>query len=145
MAPPRGQYQTKLNAVMFSMMLEELLSGPTTAQGLADYTGMHLITVQRTIRAMRRRKVLHVAGWEKDVNGRYVIRVFGLGPGHDVKAPIKTRLEMNREWRARKARAALVGFAGVDADAHRQEEVLKPHSAQNSLTATRTCEAQTCE
>lgn len=111
MAPPTGKKQVKLNAVMFSMMLEELLSGPCTAQTLAEYTGMYIQTVRKTLRAMHRRKVVHIAGWEKDTNGRHVIRVFGLGFGKDVKAPKKSRLEMNREYRAKKNSVSLSVFA----------------------------------
>lgn len=107
MAPTIGKKQVKLNAVMFAMMLEELLSGPCTAQDIADYTGMSLLTVQRTLRAMYRRKVLHVAAWERDVAGRMTVRVFGLGAGKDAKAPITTRSEMNRKYRLRKAMAPL--------------------------------------
>jgi hypothetical protein len=107
MAPPQGRKQVKLNAVMFAMMLEELLSGPCTAQHLADYTGMYVLTVQRTLRAMYRRGVVHIAGWERDLAGRMTVRVFGLGPGKDAKKQVKSRAEMNREYRARKAIAPL--------------------------------------
>jgi hypothetical protein len=87
MAPPRGQYQTKLNAVMFSMLLEELMSGPATAQGIADYTGMSVLTVQRTLRVMHRRKVIHIAAWEEDVRGAWTLRVWALGEGRDARKP----------------------------------------------------------
>lgn len=114
MAPPRGKEQVKLNAVMFSMMLEELMSGPCTAQHLADYTGMHILTVQRTLRPMYRRGVVHIAGWEKDPQGRWVIRVFGLGHGTDKKRPApKTRAQKRKEDRARRRVLQVTPFVGM--------------------------------
>lgn len=87
MAPPRGKYQIKLNAVMFTMMLEDLLSGPCTPQDLAEHTGMAVLTVQRTLRVMHRRGVVHIAAWGEDARGAMTLRVFALGHGKDAKKP----------------------------------------------------------
>lgn len=87
MAPPRGKLQVKLNAVMFSMLLEELMAGPAKAQDIADYSGMSVLTVQRTLRVMHRRKVIHVAGYEKDQRGAWTLRLFALGEGRDARKP----------------------------------------------------------
>ena len=114
MAPPVNKKQVKLNALMFAMMLEELLSGPCTAQHLADYTGMYVLTVQRTMRAMYGRGVVHIAGWERDLAGRHTVRVFGLGAGKDAKKPIKSRTQMNRDYLARKAMSALVNMPAAN-------------------------------
>lgn len=111
MAPPTGVKQVKLNAVMFSMMLEEMLDGPATAQTMADHSGMHIVTVQRTLRAMYRRGVVHIAGWERDQAGRMTVRVFGLGRGRDAKKPITHRSEQNRKYRLRKTLAPLAALA----------------------------------
>lgn len=116
MAPPRGKYQVKLNAVMFSMMLEDLLAGPCTAQDIATHTGMNILTVQRTFRQMYARKVVHISGWEQDTQGRWVIRVFSLGAGIDKKRPPKkTEAQRRKEWRERSAARELGGamYAGL--------------------------------
>jgi len=117
MAPPRGKYQVKLNAVMFTMMLEELFSGPCTAQHISEATGMHTLTVQRTLRVMHRRGVVRVTGWERDSRGRYSIRVFAFGEGKDTPRPApKGRTQMSREYRARAKSVALnQAFAGLGA------------------------------
>lgn len=83
----KGKPQNKLNAVMYAMMLEELLSGPCTAQAIAEYTGMHTLTVRETLRTMHRKGVVHIAGWEEDARGAWSIRVFGLGHGRDKPKP----------------------------------------------------------
>jgi hypothetical protein len=106
MAPPRGKYQTKLNAVMYAMMLEDLLEGPSTAQELADYTGMSILTVQRTLRVMHRRGVIHVAAWNEDMRGAWTLRSFALGRGKDAKKPppkTRAQYEQNRRDRLRTA------------------------------------------
>jgi hypothetical protein len=105
MAPPRGQYQTKLNAVMFTMMIEELLSGPCTAKTIAEYTGMAVITVQRTLRVMHRRKIVHISGYEQDATRRWVIRVFSFGNARDAKRPPPR--DKNDRQRDRRARLVL--------------------------------------
>jgi DNA-binding transcriptional ArsR family regulator len=108
MAPPRGKYQVKLNAVMFAELIGELMEGPCTAQDLADHTGMHLLTVQRTLRPLYRRKLVHISGWEKDAQGRHVIRVFKMGADKDAKRPPpKPRALKKREYVARKALASV--------------------------------------
>lgn len=116
MAPPRGKYQVKLNAVMFAMMLEDLLAGPCTAQDIAQHTGMNILTVQRTFRQMYARKVVHISGWEQDAQSRWVIRVFSLGAGKDKKRPPpKSEAQRRREWREKVQAESLGGqmFAGL--------------------------------
>jgi hypothetical protein len=87
MAPPRGKFQTKLNAVMFSMLLEELMAGPATAQEIAEYTGMSVLTVQRTLRVMHRRGVIHIKSWGRDIRGAWTLRAWKLGEGKDAPKP----------------------------------------------------------
>lgn len=114
MAPPRGKEQVKLNAVMFAEMLGELLEGPCTAKDLADHTGMHILTVQRSLRPMHRRKLVHISGYEQDASGRWVIRVFKWGIGSDAKRPApKTRAAKRKAGRVKRriavAHQALAG------------------------------------
>jgi DNA-binding transcriptional ArsR family regulator len=113
MAPPLGSKQVKLNAVMFAMLLEELMDGPATAQTIADYTGMAPLTVNKTFRALYRRGVVHIAGWEKDLAGRMTVRVFGLGRGRDAKKPIKKRSELNRKYRLKRSMQPLTNFGAA--------------------------------
>lgn len=102
MAPPRGKPQIKLNATMFVLLLEELVSGPCSAQHLADHTGLGVVTVQRVLRHMRAKHLARIAAWEKDANGRYQIRIFAFGEGRDAKRPPpKKKNDSLREWRAR--------------------------------------------
>lgn len=114
MTAPIRRVHVKLNAVMFTMMLEELMAGPCRAQDLADYTGMSMLTVQRTIRVMHRRKVIHIKAWEKDVRGAWTCKVYQLGEGKDAPKPkpkLSTEYESRRLAKDRQARmySALAG------------------------------------
>lgn len=108
--PPRGKYQIKLNSVMFSMMLEELMAGPSKAQDIVEYTGMSIITVQRTLRVMHRRKVIHIAAWEKDARGAWTMRAFALGNKKDAPKP---KPGGNRTHSQRQRRAAAAAMNGA--------------------------------
>lgn len=114
MAPPRGKEQVKLNAVMYAEMLAEMIAGPCTAHDIADHTGMHVLTVQRTLRPMHRRGLVHISGYEKDAQGRSVIRVWRFGEGKDAKRPPpKDRAQKRREARARVRLSLLAANADV--------------------------------
>jgi biotin operon repressor len=109
MAPPKGKPQVKLNAALFAMAIEELMTGPTTAQTIADITGMGQVTVWHLIRALRKRGVVHIDSYEADTNGRQMVRVFALGHGEDAKRPPTKRNEKTRVARQRREAKAKVG------------------------------------
>lgn len=111
--------EVRLSHLTFTLLLEEMLSGPCTAKALSEHTGMGHRVMCRLVRTMHAKKVVHVAGWEKDAIGRVAVKVWQLGHGRGAKKPNKPRAEVNRDYRARASRAesmaALVGtpFAGL--------------------------------
>jgi biotin operon repressor len=109
MAPPKGKPQVKLNAALFAMAMEEFMHGPTTAQTIADITGMGQVTVWHLIRALRKRGVVHIDSYEADTQGRQMVRVFALGQGEDAKRPPTKRNELTRAARQRREALANVG------------------------------------
>lgn len=107
-----------LSHISFTLALEEMLSGPFTTKALAERTGMGHRYVNRWVKVMHGKKVVHIAGWEKDVLGRQSqVRVYELGAGKDKPRPTKPRSEVNRDYRAKQARRVLTGtpFAGLGA------------------------------
>jgi biotin operon repressor len=112
MAPPKGKPQVKLNAALFAMAIEELMTGPTTAQTIADITGMGQVTVWHLIRALRKRGVVHIDSYEADSQGRQMVRVFALGHGEDAKRPPTKRNEKTRVARQRRKAKASAGMFG---------------------------------
>lgn len=110
--------QIRLSHLTFALLLEELLSGPSTVSALAEHSGMSHRYLCKVMKAMHGKKVVHISGWEKDSIGRQAqVRVYGLGPGRDKPRPIKTRQEVNEAYRRRAAKAEFVGtpFAGLGA------------------------------
>jgi hypothetical protein len=101
----------RVSHITFTLILEELLSGPCTARTLSEHSGMTHRSVLRLLRTMHAKKVAHIAGWERDSIGRFGIAAWGLGPGRDAPRINKPRTEVNRDFRANAARMALRGTA----------------------------------
>jgi hypothetical protein len=106
-----AKIDVRVSHLTFTLILEELLSGACTAKALADHSGMTHRSVLRLLRTMHAKKVVHVAGWEKDVLGRFGVAAWALGCGRDAPRITKPRQEVNRDFRARQARSALAGTA----------------------------------
>lgn len=117
--PPRGSARgtskPRLNSILFAMLLEDLMEGPSTWTELSEKTGLCRGSVLAAIRAMKDRKLVHIAGWERDAAGRINVPAFQLGRGRDAVKPVKTRAAVNRDQRAKSASSALRGtaFAGL--------------------------------
>jgi hypothetical protein len=116
---PKRSKDVRVGYIAFALCLEELLSGPCTARALAEHSGLHYRTACRLLRTMHDKKVAHIAGWEKDSLGRCAVAAYGLGPGNDAKRTTKSREEVNRGFRSRRAAAPMNGtpFAGLGARA----------------------------
>lgn len=113
----KGSSKPRLNSILFAMMLEELMEGPTTWTELSEKTGLCRGTVLAAVRAMRDKKLVHIAGWERDAGGRINVPAFQLGRKGDTPKPVKSRSAINRDQRAKLAAPALRGtvFAGLGA------------------------------
>lgn len=108
--------QTRLSYDTFASILEEFLSGPATATALVQASGMTHRYVNRLLRAMYARKIIHISGYERDALGRSGTKVYALGAGKDAKKQAKSRVEMNRDYRnKRRSRDLLQGtpFQGL--------------------------------
>lgn len=101
--------QKRLSRDSFAAILDEFLTGPCTATTLAAASGMGHRYVNALIRTLHAKRVVHIAGYEKDAIGRFGIKVWGLGPGRDAKRPTKPRTDTNREYRIHRERHALKG------------------------------------
>lgn len=109
MTEPIKRTRTRLNAVMFALFMDELVSGPCTLPGLIEATGLHRTTVRGVLKALHARKLVHRSSWDRDARGAPSIAVWSWGAGKDAKRPVKTQATVNREWRARQALRAFAG------------------------------------
>ena len=84
-----------------------LLDEPSTAEEIAEHTGLHKQTVYELMRAMRKQGAAHISAWDVDTRGRDAIAVFSLGPGRDKKRRALSRAEIAVRYRDRRRMKAL--------------------------------------
>lgn len=95
--------QEMRGATLYAKLLAALVDGPPrTYMELAEFTGLHLRTCQRYVKALHDAKLVHVAGWEEDPLGRFSIAAFVFGRGRDAKRPVLSATEKKRRYRAGK-------------------------------------------
>lgn len=95
-----------------ALMMARLLDGPATVRDIADETGLTEFSTRCYMRAMRRHRVVYVAGWELDAAGRQTLAAYKLGKRPDaVRVPPRTNSERMKHYRARKLDAQLLGIA----------------------------------
>jgi DNA-binding IclR family transcriptional regulator len=102
--PPnhRGRKLRRVNALAFANLLAELIDGDKTIRELAEATGLHYVTLQEYLRLMHSRGAVHIVEWGVDSRYRPTMKVYKLGCGPDAIKPVKSRADIQREWRKRK-------------------------------------------
>jgi hypothetical protein len=89
---------------------------PRSITELADYTGLHMRTVQRYVRALRdhRPRLVRIAEWDEDAQGNRSIPLYTMGRGEDMPRPKLTQAEKDRRYKANKrAKVATVFDLGA--------------------------------
>jgi DNA-binding IclR family transcriptional regulator len=118
----------KVNAIAFSLLIELLMEGDYTSAELVEETGLHSITIYDYLRALRKRKLLHIARWETDTRGRCCVKVYKLGRGVDAKKQTVSPSEKSRRYRARKRQATLLGITNPNRNARHEQHQTTPAS-----------------
>lgn len=104
MTPPthRGKKIIKTNAIAHAQLIKAMLDGTLTCQELAEYTGLHYVTVLQYTRELYAAGAAHICLWEKDCLGRDCIRVFKIGEGKDAKRYKMTAAQRQARSRLKK-------------------------------------------
>jgi transcription initiation factor IIE alpha subunit len=97
----------RLGALSMAKITRALLEGPCTVTELQAVSGLSINTIHTYMRALRKEKVVHIGGWEKDSTGRDSLRVYKLGAGRDAPRSRKSKAQIARECRQRKQEAML--------------------------------------
>lgn len=97
--------------IAIAHMVAQIVEIPSTVRDMADRSGMTEQTVRGYVRALRRLRCLHIAGWEHDAAGRQSLAVYAIGRKPDARrtAP-RTRAQIARDYRARAKAARLLGL-----------------------------------
>ena len=108
--PPsqKGKRQIKINAILQAQLIKLLMEGTYTCQELADETGLHYVTVLQYTRELHRIGAAHISGWEKDLRGRDLAKIYKLGEGRDKPRQRKTQAERQRAYRTKKKQIKLI-------------------------------------
>jgi DNA-binding transcriptional ArsR family regulator len=97
---------TKVGHAALAKTLKLLLEGPVTAQKISEVTGVHLLTAQEWMRALRKEGVVHVGDWIADRLERDITPVYVLGPGPDKERRRLTTAQRQARYRERQSKLA---------------------------------------
>jgi len=90
------------NTVAICTMLKAMHEGATRKE-MVDATGLHYNTIHRWVYSLRRAKLVHIEGYEKDNRGCSVVPVYKMGEGKDAKPPAPiTNAQKSAKYRKRK-------------------------------------------
>lgn len=91
----------KVNHLVLAQTFRMLQAGPVTAQALANETGVHVVTAQDWLRALKAEKTVHIGSWLPDSLGRDAVPVYELGDDKDEPRRRLTRAEISQRYRER--------------------------------------------
>lgn len=94
--------QIKVNQETYARLFRMLLDDPVTTSELVEETGLHRVTAQSLMRALKKHGVVHVCAWEPDKLGRDRIAVYKLGAGRDRPRRRLSDTEKQARHRAKK-------------------------------------------
>lgn len=95
---PLNKYR-KVSYQVLAKTMQLLTSGPITAHELSEHVGIHLVTAQEWLRALRKERVVYISGWLPDKMGRDATAVYAAG-----NKPDKPRGKLTPAERARRYR-----------------------------------------
>ena len=75
--------QMKVGHMTLAKTLALLMVGPTTTHEISEHIGIHLVTAQEWMRALRKEGTVHIVGWLPDRLDRDCTPVYALGAGKD--------------------------------------------------------------
>jgi DNA-binding transcriptional ArsR family regulator len=104
-----------INYLSAAAMLRALVDGPATTAEIVEETGVAIRTVRLYVRAMRQQRLIYVARWEADSQGRRKTAAYLFGPDKSdaPNPPRESRVVIVRRYRSRvrvrTLHAAIVG------------------------------------
>lgn len=104
----RTRRPSTLNHLSAALMMRALMDGPSSVPEIAYETGISYVTVRRYVRALRDRRVIHIAAWDVDARGRRTLAAYSFGDRHD--APRPPRATAAQRQAAHRERARHMGL-----------------------------------
>jgi len=97
----QDEKHTKVNHTVMAQTMMMLRAGPVTAQSVATKTGVHIVTAQDWLRALKKQGAVYIGSWLPDSLGRDAIPVYELGNEPDEPRRKLSRAEIARRYRQR--------------------------------------------
>ena len=94
-------HRVKISHAVLAQTLQLLMHGTVTAQQLSSHTGVHLVTAQEWLRALKDAQTVHVVGWLQDSLGRDATPVYGMGEGANKPRAKQSRAAISKRYRER--------------------------------------------
>ena len=94
-------HRVKISHAVLAQTLQLLMHGTVTAQQLSSHTGVHLVTAQEWLRALKIAQTVRVVGWLPDSLGRDATPVYGMGTGTDKARAKQSRAAISKRYRER--------------------------------------------
>jgi hypothetical protein len=94
-------HRVKVSHAVLTQTMQLLLQGVVTAQQLSSHTGVHLVTAQEWLRALKAGGVIYVMDWLPDSLGRDATPVYGMGNFPNRPRAKMTRAEISKRYRER--------------------------------------------
>ena len=92
----------KTNQETYAILFKHLLDGPMTAYDLVEESGVHIVTAQSLMRCLKKHKVVHICGWEKNSRGIDTTPIYKLGHGKNKPRAKMTDKERTQRYRDKK-------------------------------------------
>jgi hypothetical protein len=104
----RGKPKIRASAVTIGYLLAELHAGASSVKELSAASGLSLATVRDYLREFKKRKLVHIAGYDRNSQNSPSITLYQWNPGaKDAKMPKMTPAEKAKLYRKNKRERAI--------------------------------------
>ena len=98
---------TTINCLSCAKLLRAIADGPSTVYEIGADTGVSYQTVRKYVKALKGEKLVYIAAWTEDTNGRRTVAAYSFGDKPDAKRSPMTRTAIVQRYRERLAHRSL--------------------------------------
>lgn len=121
--PEVKRKKARINHISILELIKVLEPGTLTCKELAEESGLHYVTVLEFCRTAHRRKMIHLAMFEKDSRGRDTVKIYKWGKGTDAKRTSISAKDRSAAYRKKKAQQEFNSMmTGVNTNVHNETE-----------------------
>jgi predicted ArsR family transcriptional regulator len=77
----------RMGPLLYADVIRLLIDGPITQQDIIDETGLHKFTIRDYLKALHKRKLIHIAVWSMTGPRRHRVAHWMWGRGTDARRP----------------------------------------------------------